>query len=328
MQGRVHGYEGWSAEDVAFGARVLCGLGVKLLLVTNAAGGVNPSLAPGDLVRITDHLNLSGLNPLVGENDDRLGPRFPDMTEAYDPRLGALLDEARGRARHRAPLAASTPACSGPSYETPAEVRMLRALGADVVGMSTVPEVIAARHMGVRGRRASRSSRTSPRGSRARPLSHEEVAETAGAGRASGSRPLVTRVPRPRRCVERRGGALLASGRAQGSGGDGVARVHRAEEPTDGRRDGRATAAAGDDDRRDSQRVPIHLLIRDAALGGSFEPYEGNLALGGVWFDALHPPVGSRVEVRFLVPGRARRRSGRSARCCGSRARARGSART
>jgi len=97
MQGRVHGYEGWSAEDVAFGARVLCALGVRALLVTNAAGGVNPSFAPGDLVRITDHLNLSGQNPLVGENDDRLGPRFPDMSEAYDKPLIALAHEvARG----------------------------------------------------------------------------------------------------------------------------------------------------------------------------------------------------------------------------------------
>ncbi len=90
MQGRVHGYEGWPAADVAFGARVLCGLGVKLVLVTNAAGGVNPAFAPGDLVRIVDHLDLSGQNPLVGENDERIGPRFPDMSDAYD-----------GRHRHR-----------------------------------------------------------------------------------------------------------------------------------------------------------------------------------------------------------------------------------
>jgi purine-nucleoside phosphorylase len=176
MQGRAHGYEGWSAEDVAFGARVLCGLGVKLLLVTNAAGGVNPSLVPGDLVRITDHLNLSGLNPLVGENDDRLGPRFPDLTEAYDSRLGVLLDQAaveRGIA-----LRAGVYACMlGPSYETPAEVRMLRALGADVVGMSTVPEVIAARHMGVPVAGISVVTNLAAGLSR-KPLSHEEVAET------------------------------------------------------------------------------------------------------------------------------------------------------
>jgi purine-nucleoside phosphorylase len=178
MQGRAHGYEGWSADDVAFGARVLCGLGVELLLVTNAAGGVNPSLAPGDLVRIVDHVNLSGLNPLVGDNDDRLGPRFPDMTEAYDARLGALLD---GVAAERAvPLRTGVYACMlGPSYETPAEVRMLRALGADVVGMSTVPEVIAARHMGVPVAGVSVVTNLAAGLSR-RTLSHDEVAAAAG----------------------------------------------------------------------------------------------------------------------------------------------------
>ncbi len=148
MQGRVHVYEGWAPDDVAFGARVLCGLGVRALVVTNAAGGVNPSFAPGDLVRIADHLNLSGQSPLVGDNDERVGPRFPDMTEAYDPRLGAMLDESA--ARVGVPLRQGVYACVlGPSYETPAEIRMLRTLGADMVGMSTVPEVIAARHMGV-----------------------------------------------------------------------------------------------------------------------------------------------------------------------------------
>jgi purine-nucleoside phosphorylase len=177
MQGRAHGYEGWSANDVAFGARVLCGLGVKLLLVTNAAGAVNPSFRPGDLVRITDHLNLSGLNPLVGENDDRLGPRFPDLSDAYDPRLLGLL-EASAQALG-IPLHAGVYACMlGPSYETPAEVRMLRALGADVVGMSTVPEVIAARHMGVPVAGISVVTNLAAGLSR-KALSHEEVAETA-----------------------------------------------------------------------------------------------------------------------------------------------------
>ncbi len=176
MQGRAHGYEGWSAEDVAFGARVLCGLGVKLLLVTNAAGGVNPSFGPGDLVRITDHLNLSGLNPLVGENDDRLGTRFPDLTEAYDPALGALLDEV-ARAQDL-PLRSGVYACMlGPSYETPAEIRMLRALGADVVGMSTVPEVIAARHMRVRVVGISVVTNLAA-GLARRTLTHEEVQAT------------------------------------------------------------------------------------------------------------------------------------------------------
>ena len=183
MQGRAHGYVGWGADDVAFGARVLCGLGVKLLLVTNAAGGVNPAFAPGDLVRIVDHLNLSGLNPLVGENDDRIGPRFPDLTDAYDPALGALL--AQVAAERSIPLRAGVYACLlGPSYETPAEIRMLRALGADVVGMSTVPEVIAARHMGVRVVGISVVTNLAAGLSR-RTLSHEEVAETAGRVEAS-----------------------------------------------------------------------------------------------------------------------------------------------
>ena len=178
LEGRVHSYEGWSADDVAFGARILCGLRVKLLLVTNAAGGVNPAYLPGDLVRIADHLNLSGQNPLVGENDDRVGPRFVDLSEAYDARLGALLEDC---AREQGiPLPSGTYACLlGPSYETPAEVRMLRALGADLVGMSTVAEVIAARHMGVPV--AGISVVTNPAaGLSRRRLSHEEVAEVAG----------------------------------------------------------------------------------------------------------------------------------------------------
>lgn len=177
MQGRVHGYEGWSAEEVAFGARVLCALGVRALLVTNAAGGVNPSFSPGDLVRIVDHLNLSGQNPLVGENHDRLGPRFPDLSDAYDPRLGALLDEAAAAAGLA--LRSGVYACmAGPSYETPAEVRMLRALGADLVGMSTVPEVIAARHMGVPVAGISVVTNYAA-GLGRKALSHAEVAEQA-----------------------------------------------------------------------------------------------------------------------------------------------------
>jgi purine-nucleoside phosphorylase len=177
MQGRAHGYEGWAAEDVAFGARVLCGLGIRALLVTNAAGGVNPALAAGDLVRISDHLDLSGQNPLVGENDERIGPRFLDLSQAYDPDLAALLDEAAAELGQ--PLASGVYACLlGPSYETPAEVRMLRLLGADLVGMSTVPDVIAARHMGVRV--AGLSVVTNPAaGLSRRTLSHAEVAATA-----------------------------------------------------------------------------------------------------------------------------------------------------
>lgn len=182
MQGRVHAYEGWPAAEVAFPARVLCGLGVKALLVTNAAGGVDPTLAPGDLVRITDHLNLSGLNPLVGLNEDRLGPRFPDLSDAYDPRLGALLEEAAaaaGVALRRGVYAGML----GPSYETPAEIRMLRALGAGLVGMSTVHEVIAARHQGVPV--AGLSVVTNPAaGLSAARLTHDEVQATADRARA------------------------------------------------------------------------------------------------------------------------------------------------
>lgn len=177
LQGRVHAYEGWTADDVAFGARMLCGLGVKLLLVTNAAGGVNPSYSPGDLVRIADHLNLSGQNPLVGENDDRVGPRFLDLTQAYDPRLAALLD-ASAKAQGLAFPAGVYACLLGPSYETPAEIRMLRAMGADLVGMSTVPEVIAARHMGVPVAGISVVTNHAAGLSRQR-LSHQEVAEVA-----------------------------------------------------------------------------------------------------------------------------------------------------
>lgn len=177
LQGRVHAYEGWAADDVAFGARLLCGLGVKLLLVTNAAGGVNPGYAPGDLVRISDHVNLSGQNPLVGENDDRVGPRFVDLSEAYDRRLAGLLDACAAEQGIRLP--AGVYACLlGPSYETPAEIRMLRAQGVDLVGMSTVPEVIAARHMGVPVAGISVVTNHAA-GLSSRHLSHEEVAEVA-----------------------------------------------------------------------------------------------------------------------------------------------------
>ncbi|HET7753640.1 MAG TPA: purine-nucleoside phosphorylase [Anaeromyxobacteraceae bacterium] len=173
LQGRAHAYEGWGADDVAFGARVLCGLGVKTLVVTNAAGGVNPAFEPGALVRITDHINLSGANPLTGENDDRVGPRFVDLTHAYDVALGAQLEACAGWLG--IPLHSGVYACMpGPSYETPAEIRMLRTLGADLVGMSTVPEVIAARHMGVRVAGISLVTNRAA-GLHGAPLSHAEV---------------------------------------------------------------------------------------------------------------------------------------------------------
>jgi purine-nucleoside phosphorylase len=149
LQGRVHMYEGHDPDRVVFGVRLLARLGCRAVLLTNAAGGIDPTFAPGDLMVVTDHLNLMGTNPLVGPNDPDLGPRFPDMTEAYDRALSALAREAavEGGAALRVGVYA---ALLGPSYETPSEIRMLRALGANAVGMSTVPEVIALRHMGVR----------------------------------------------------------------------------------------------------------------------------------------------------------------------------------
>ncbi len=177
MQGRVHHYEGYAPEQVAFPARVLCKLGVRTLVVTNAAGAVNLGFQPGDLMVITDHLNLSGFNPLVGHNDDRLGPRFPDMSTAYAPELVQLLEQTAQRLKR--PVKKGVYAIlDGPSYETPAEIRMLRALGADAVGMSTVPEVIAAAHMGVKVAGVSCLTNLAA-GIGDKPLTHDEVAATA-----------------------------------------------------------------------------------------------------------------------------------------------------
>lgn len=148
LSGRLHLYEGHPPRDVAFGVRLLAGLGVRTLLLTNAAGALDPHFAAGGLMRITDHINLTGRNPLVGPNDDNAGPRFPDMSQAYSPRLGRIADAAAlslGLRLERGVYAGVL----GPSLETPAETRMLRILGADAVGMSTVTEVIAARHLGM-----------------------------------------------------------------------------------------------------------------------------------------------------------------------------------
>jgi purine-nucleoside phosphorylase len=148
LQGRLHGYEGHDAATVAFPARVLGALGARALVVTNAAGACNPAFAPGDLMVIRDHLNLSGQNPLTGPNEDALGPRFPDLSRAYDVRLAEALQAAASQSG--TPLRSGVYAqFTGPSYETPAEIRMARLLGADAVGMSTVPEVIAAAHQGL-----------------------------------------------------------------------------------------------------------------------------------------------------------------------------------
>jgi purine-nucleoside phosphorylase len=149
LQGRMHSYEGHPMEEIVHPVRTLAALGIEMLFVTNASGGINADFHPGDLVAIEDHINLSGRNPLVGPNIAELGPRFPDMGQAYDPDLTALLKQVA--ANHHVNLKGGV-YCSvlGPTYETPAEIRMLRTIGADLVGMSTVPEVIAANHLGLK----------------------------------------------------------------------------------------------------------------------------------------------------------------------------------
>jgi len=148
MQGRVHLYEGYSAAEVAFPTRVLARTGVRALILTNAAGGINLEYGQGALVIVRDHINLQGQNPLTGANDERFGPRFPDMSYTYSKRYREIaLEEAKKLSIP--PREGVYAALAGPSYETPAEIRYLRAIGADLVGMSTVPEAIAARHMGM-----------------------------------------------------------------------------------------------------------------------------------------------------------------------------------
>ena len=178
MQGRVHYYEGYEMSEVVFPTRVLVSLGCKILVITNAAGGVHPDFEAGDLVVLHDHINLMGSNPLMGANADSLGTRFPDMSTAYDPKLRELTKEV-ARAENVDLRTGVYAAMSGPSYETPAEIRMARTMGADLVGMSTVPEVIAANHMGARVIGISCVTNLAA-GISPVPLSHEEVAETAG----------------------------------------------------------------------------------------------------------------------------------------------------
>jgi purine-nucleoside phosphorylase len=176
MQGRVHFYEGHDARTLVFPARTLITLGVEILIITNAAGGIEHD--PGTLMVITDHLNLFPDNPLRGVNDKRLGARFPDMTNAYDPALQAIAHAAAKKMGQTLGegVYAGLP---GPSYETPAEIRMLRTMGASAAGMSTVPEVIAANHMGARVLGISCITNKAA-GLSGRPLSHDEVTETAG----------------------------------------------------------------------------------------------------------------------------------------------------
>ena len=175
LQGRAHLYEGHAAWDLALPVRVIADLGVEALIVTNAAGGLNPAFAAGDLMVIDDHINFTGTNPLVGRDDEGLGPRFPDMSRAYDPALrdaALAASRAEGVAVHTGVYVGVL----GPSYETPAEIEMLARWGADAVGMSTVTEVIAARHLGLRVLGISVITNALGRGARgAQPLAHAEV---------------------------------------------------------------------------------------------------------------------------------------------------------
>jgi purine-nucleoside phosphorylase len=183
LAGRAHYYEGHSLDTVTFAVRVMKQLGVARLILTNAAGGINTSFDQGALMVIDDHINLLGTNPLMGPNDDRFGPRFPDMTEVYSARLRALADSVAAQAgiglAHGVYVAVP-----GPSYETPAEIRFFRRIGADAVGMSTVPEAIAARHMGMEVLGLSCITNMAA-GVLPQPLVHDEVMETARRVRAA-----------------------------------------------------------------------------------------------------------------------------------------------
>jgi purine-nucleoside phosphorylase len=176
MQGRFHFYEGYDMNKVTFPVRVMKELGVEKMVVTNAAGGVNTDFVPGDLMLITDHINFMGTNPLIGPNDNEMGVRFPDMSEAYTKQLGEV---AKGVA-NKLGLDLKEGVyfgVTGPSYETPAEIRMIRAIGGDAVGMSTVPEVIIARHAGMKVLGISCITNMAA-GILDQPLNHEEVIET------------------------------------------------------------------------------------------------------------------------------------------------------
>lgn len=177
LQGRYHFYEGFDIRDVVFPVRVLCRFGIQNLILTNAAGGINRDFSPGDLMVITDHINLMGVNPLLGKNDERLGPRFPDMSEVYNRRLESIIFDTGQE--FSIPVREGVYAgLRGPSYETPAEIRMLERIGADAVGMSTVPESIAAKHMGVNVAGISCITNLAA-GISKKPLDHKEVTETA-----------------------------------------------------------------------------------------------------------------------------------------------------
>lgn len=192
--GRVHTYEGWDLGDVVFGARTAAASGCHTVVLTNAAGGIREGLEPGSLVAIRDHINMTGRNPLVGDNDDRLGPRFPDLSEVYDTTVRESIEEAATAAG--VPYREGVYAwLLGPSYETPAEIQLLKHVGADLVGMSTVPEAIALHHMGVRVGGISLVTNLAA-GISDSPLSHEEVTETATIARGKFTRLLDELLPR------------------------------------------------------------------------------------------------------------------------------------
>jgi purine-nucleoside phosphorylase len=183
LSGRVHAYEGYDLATVVFATRVMGRLGVRHLILTNAAGGINTALTQGALMIIDDHINLMGSNPLIGPNDDRFGPRFPDMSEVYSSRLRTIADDA-ARARGVPVSHGVYVAVQGPSYETPAEIDVFRKLGADAIGMSTVPEAIAARHMGVEVLGISCITNAAA-GLGAHPIVHDDVIATGRRVRGS-----------------------------------------------------------------------------------------------------------------------------------------------
>jgi purine-nucleoside phosphorylase len=181
--GRVHGYEGYPPSEVGFGVRVAATLGVGTLIVTNVSGGIDPALEEGQIVAISDHVNMTGCSPLSGPNDERLGPRFVDMTDTYTPTLRRLASDAAQELFGEPLWEAVYAGMPGPSYETPAEVRMLRILGAGLVGMSTIHEVIAGRHSGMRILGLSLVANPAA-GVKEKPLRHEDVTHAAAAGAA------------------------------------------------------------------------------------------------------------------------------------------------
>ena len=195
MAGRAHLYEGYSPKEVVFGVRVLHALGVRTMVFTNAAGGINLELERGGLLLISDHINLQGVNPLTGANDDSLGPRFPDMSEAYSRKYREVAREVATAlcVFMRDGVYAAVP---GPSYETPAEIRYLRTIGADVVGMSTVLEVIAANHLGMKSLGISCVTNMAAGVVPLSKIDHEEVLETGAMVRDTLTRFLKALLPR------------------------------------------------------------------------------------------------------------------------------------